>query len=180
MEKEIWSPVKELSDYYEVSTYGRVKSVPRMVNSGHGSKRFVKGGFRKPCLGTTGYWHLTFVINGKTKAARLHRMVAEAFIPNPENKPCVNHRDGDKLNNHVNNLEWCTYSENSIHAHKTGLSSVKKGEDVANSIFKTADVLRIRELFEMGVTQPELQKIYSASYAAINSIVRRRTWKHLP
>jgi len=68
-----------------------------------------------------GYQHAALSKDGKVKSKTVHRMVAVAFVPNPENKPCVNHIDGDKTNNHYTNLEWVTYSENTLHAFRTGL-----------------------------------------------------------
>jgi len=67
------------------------------------------------------YLSIKQTMNGKQETFYIHRLVAEAFIPNPENKPCINHKDGNTKNNHVSNLEWCTYRENNIHALVTGL-----------------------------------------------------------
>jgi len=68
-----------------------------------------------------GYYYVCLSKNGKVRKFKVNRLVAQAFIPNPDNKPFVNHIDGDKLNNNVNNLEWCTQSENMLHAYKYGL-----------------------------------------------------------
>lgn len=80
-----------------------------------GKKRLLKQDINQ------GYKRVVLTKNKKTYRKKVHRLVAETFIPNPENKPCVNHIDGNKLNNNVNNIEWCTYSENSKHAFKIGL-----------------------------------------------------------
>ena len=63
--------------------------------------------------------------NGRTRNHQLHRELAKTFLANPENLPCVNHKDGDKLNNHISNLEWCSYSHNNSHAYETGLKPTK-------------------------------------------------------
>lgn len=91
----------------------------------------------KPILASNGYFTVGLRKNKTVATTCIHRLVAEAFIPNPENKPCVNHIDGNKHNNHVSNLEWNTYSENNYHAFKIGLKKPtwcgKKGKDNPNS-----------------------------------------------
>ena len=82
---------------------------------------------------------------GACKCVKIHRLIAEAFIPNPENKPFVNHIDGNKLNNNITNLEWCTNQENTIHAYKHGLIKILSGEDKPNSKLTSEDVRWIRE-----------------------------------
>ncbi len=75
----------------------------------------------KYSLNRDGYPHVSICHNGKRKSEKIHRIVAELFIPNPDKKPCVNHINGDKTDNRVENLEWVTYSENNLHAYKAGL-----------------------------------------------------------
>lgn len=89
--------------------------------SNTGEIRNLNGRSVKPWVGTTGYMTIKIYIDGKRKNKKLHRLIAEVFIPNPENKPEVNHIDGDKLNNHISNLEWCSHKENMAHAGETGL-----------------------------------------------------------
>ncbi len=121
MINEIWQKIKDYEDFYEVSNLGNVKSLGRkekIKNSFRVRKpRILKTNTSSSCLYPT-----VDLRNGNGKKLLLvHRLVANAFIPNPENKPEVNHIDGNKLNNCVENLEWVTRSENLKHAHKTGL-----------------------------------------------------------
>ena len=109
MTSEIWRPVKGYEDYYLVSNKGNIFSIR------NNRKLIIKVNSRHH------YCEIEFNINGKTSYFRVHRLVAEAFIPNPENKPYVNHIDGVKQNNNVENLEWVTGTENNIHAIKAGL-----------------------------------------------------------
>ncbi|EJG0117201.1 NUMOD4 domain-containing protein [Staphylococcus pseudintermedius] len=118
---EVWKDVVGYEEYYQVSNEGRVRSLDRYTNNGNGC--FVrKGRVLKQGVNRTGY---NFVMltnaNGEAKNCKVHRLVAITFIENPFNKKTVNHKDGNKTNNHIDNLEWATYSENMQHAIDTGL-----------------------------------------------------------
>lgn len=113
MIKELWIPVKGHEQGYEVSNYGKVRSLPRMIKHNKGGLRMWKGGIVRPDIGKNGYYRIMF---GDRKRQLLHRIVAIAFIPNPKNKPCINHIDGNPANNRVSNLEWVTHSENEKHS----------------------------------------------------------------
>ena len=105
---EFWKAVKGYDGKYLVSTEGRIYSTKR--------KRHLN-----PYISNRGYLHVDLCINGKKESKKLHRLVADAFVPNPEDKPDVNHLDGNKTNCQVHNLEWCTKSENLRHAYQIGL-----------------------------------------------------------
>ena len=105
MEEEIWKPIKEFEGYYEVSNMGRVRSL--------NYKRTGKKKILKNIEDYKGYLEVGLTKNGKRKQFKVHRLVAEAFIPNPENKPCIDHINTVKSDNRVENLRWVTYKENS-------------------------------------------------------------------
>ena len=113
MKKEYWKPVVGYEGHYQVSNWGRVKSFDRWVKSRNGSVRFCKGRILKPVTNDRGYLCVELWKNNKRKSCKVHRLVAEAFIPNPYNLPMINHRDEDKTNNRVENLEWCDAKYNS-------------------------------------------------------------------
>lgn len=121
MEEEIWQPIQGYEGTYEVSTLGRVRSLNRVVERSDGIKRTYKSRILKPCISYNGYAQVKLQINSTSKGQTIHRLVAIAFIPNIENKPQVNHKDGNKLNNQASNLEWITPSENIKHQITTGL-----------------------------------------------------------
>lgn len=114
MEEEKWKYIEGTGNMYMISNHGRVKSFKRD-----------SGGVILSNTNRYG-WYLTrqLIINGERKTLRIHRLVAEYFIPNPENKPQVNHKDGNKQNNHYSNLEWVTPHENIHHAINNGLSNM--------------------------------------------------------
>ena len=114
MEQEQWKPIQEFNGEYEVSNLGRVRSMKRYYG--------VVGRIMPQTIQRKGYYAVTFHMNNKAYCRKVHRLVIEAFTPNPDNLPCINHIDGNKLNNHVSNLEWCTYQANMQHAVRTGLT----------------------------------------------------------
>ena len=126
---EIWHPCAGFETHYEVSNMGNVRSVERYVNNGH------KNGLKKlpmrvlkPALGKSGYLLVTFSVDNTQSSQNVHRLVARAFIFNEANKPQVNHKDGNKKNNAVDNLEWVTASENGLHSFRVlGNTAWNKG-----------------------------------------------------
>lgn len=123
MKNEIWKDIPGYEGCYQVSNLGNIKSLKRTVNTLFGRPKvqdefiFLKENLKG------GYLGVNLSNNGSVKKMKIHRLVAMAFISNPENKKCVNHIDGNKQNNHIENLEWVTYKENSVHASNIGLSS---------------------------------------------------------
>ena len=121
---EIWKDIEGYEGLYQVSNYGRVRSLDRYVKQNHNTKQLKKGKLIQPIKDCKGYLRLKLCKENTSKRVKIHRLVAQAFIPNPENKPQVNHIDGNKTNNRIQNLEWCTNSENQIHAYKMGLNKI--------------------------------------------------------
>lgn len=118
---EIWKSINGYKGFYEVSNYGRVRSLDRIVyfKNNKGS-RLYKGKILKQKY-HNGYAMVNLNKNKKLEVKYVHRLVAEHFLPNPNNLPCVNHIDGVKCNNYIKNLEWCTYSRNNLHALSNNL-----------------------------------------------------------
>lgn len=114
---ETWKPVCGYEGFYEVSNCGRIKSL--VAWNGH--EYYHRKKIMKQSRTTTGYKKVELYKDGKRKSHKVHRLVAIAFIPNPKNKPHINHIDGNTVNNSVDNLEWCTPKENVDHALATGL-----------------------------------------------------------
>ncbi|AXF39926.1 hypothetical protein BMBphi_gp078 [Bacillus phage vB_BthS_BMBphi] len=133
--------------------------------------------FLKPSRVKKGYLTVGLYLNGKETKKYLHRLVAEAFIPNKERKPQVNHIDGNKLNNHRSNLEWCTNAENVSHAFEVGLMEGLKGSKNNSSKLKETDILEIIDLLKL-FTQREVASMYDVSQKTISLVSRKISWKH--
>lgn len=112
---EIWKDIKGYEGLYQISNTGKVKSLTRYVNSKSSGKLLIKEKIRKTTTTTAGYEYVVLANKGKNKTLLIHRLVAETFIPNPNNYACVNHIDENKSNNNVSNLEWCNYEYNNTY-----------------------------------------------------------------
>lgn len=132
---EIWKPIKDYEGYYEVSNYGNVRSVGRYIDFGCTSYHYNKPRILSAISHGNGYLYVTLVKNKKRKNKYIHRLVAENFLENINNKPCVNHKDFDRANNDVNNLEWVTYSENIRWSAKNGNFNKPKNNHKTNKLY---------------------------------------------
>lgn len=117
-EKEVWKDIKGYEGYYQVSNLGRIRSVDRVVESQYRSSQLVKGNIKKVNVGKNGYKRVQLYKNNKRDGNLVHRLVAEAFILNPNNYPIINHKDENPSNNKVENLEWCDYRYNLTYGTK--------------------------------------------------------------
>ena len=165
---ETWKPVRDYEGIYEVSNLGRI------LSHHYGVRRELQ-----PRITSMGYRKPTLYRNGERNPQLLHRLVAEAFIPNPSNKPEINHIDGDKLNNSTDNLEWTTHAENMAHAAETGLLPDRCGEKNPRSRLMAEQVYEIRALRAEGLRLTEIGAMFDVSKQCVCEIVHGRRWKHL-
>jgi hypothetical protein len=135
--EEIWKNIPSLGDNYEASSFGRIRSLDReSFRQDTGTILFIKGAVVAQQVDQNSYRRVRLLVNKEKLTRKVHRLIAEAFIDNPENKPQVNHIDGNKSNNEVSNLEWVDNSDNQRHAIEIGLKVIKTGQDAAR--FKRA------------------------------------------
>jgi len=149
-EEEVWRDIAGFEGKYQISNLGRVKSILKTMTK-----------IRKPRIHSSGYWCLNLTVNYKWKSVTIHRLIAIAFIPNPNNYRTVNHIDGNKQNNDISNLEWCTQKENCKHAFRTGLH-------------KPSCIGRFNELHPMSKTiyQYSIDGEYIQSFPSVSEVGR--------
>lgn len=133
---EIFRDIPEFKGLYMVSNYGRVIGLPRVTICKNGQTRKCKSQIIKPTLTGHGYYKVSLQKNRKRYQKKVHRLVAEAFIPNPNNYSQVNHKDEDKTDNCVDNLEWCTNKYN----HNYGTRNIRQGETLKKQFNKKTEI----------------------------------------
>lgn len=164
---------------YKVSNTGKVFSFAK-IKLGIELKHVISKNKRLPSLGRDLYPEVSISDNNKKiKNYPIHRLVAETFIPNPENKPMVNHIDGDKTNNVINNLEWVTAKENTQHALKNNLLNPPVGERSSAAIYTESQVLEAINLLSTGKTNKEVAEITNIDERAISNIRNKKRWTYL-
>ena len=173
--EERWKAISGYEGIYEVSDRGRVKSLDRINHY----KRNIKERILKPRINNRGYCHSYLYINGVAKSIKTHRLVAIAFIPNPNDYPFVNHIDGIKTNNYVNNLEWCTRLYNVRHAFTNGLMVSVNGSKHGGSKLTEEDVIDIRIRLGLGESKKGIARLYGVSDTQISRIGKKLSWSHL-
>lgn len=175
--EEIWKDVIGYEGLYQVSNLGRVKSLDRYYIGVWKTPVKMNGIILNPKFHKH-YLHVNISVNGNLKRFSIHRLVAIAFIPNHENKPFVNHKDGNKLNNCVSNLEWCTPKENDIHASAMGLKAFGERNGyhkLTNDLVKEIRGKYIPRIY----TNKMLAAEYNMSYHEIQLINLGKRWSRI-
>lgn len=166
---EEWAYIADTNQYYAVSTEGRVISFARDgTNKTH---------IMKPTRTPQGYVRLSINVNGKRTNANVHRLVLSTFVGPQEGLIYVNHKDGIKHNNKLSNLEWCTASQNNLHAYAMGLST-RRGAKNSKAILTEREVLFIRYIKGLypSVKPIDIARFYGISNTPINKILNFQSW----
>lgn len=166
---EEWRDIKGFEGAYQVSSYGRVKSLTRFIVRSDGVRYLAKGKIIKPVTDRYGYLIKTLTYEGRRRATKIHRLVAEHFIDNPANLTDVNHLDGNKVNNHISNLEWASREGNMHHAWRLGLMErVRKNAGKSSQCKLTSEqLLDIKRRRASGDTLKILAAKYNVSITTI-------------
>lgn len=171
IQEEIWKDIEGFKNY-QVSNFGNIRSI--FASGNNWSKKRIKA--IKPRIGNnSGYYAINLLKDSRRITIRIHRLVAEAFIPNPENKPMVNHKNGIKTDNRIENLEWCTRKENMQHAWDTGLIS-RKRKRISRLTYEK--VLEIREMRNTtGCSIKKISELFGVSQGAVFNIIHNKSWR---
>jgi hypothetical protein len=178
---EKWVGIKGFETLFMVSSCGRVKALPRKIrtrSNGNGNPYLKKEHLMKGSLTRKGYRYVTLRKNNQPLLKYVHRLVAEAFIPNPDNLASVNHIDGNKENNNVNNLEWMSLRDNSLDGIKKGLIKVT-GEHKGTAKLNIEEVKNMRKLYRTGLKPKAISQRFNVTENCAYHVVTRRTWRHI-
>lgn len=169
---EVWKKIEGFENY-EISNLGRLK-----VNLKFRKYRSYQSKILNPSKDKDGYLRTAITKDGKKYMKKIHRLVALTFLQNKENKPCVNHKNGIKTDNRIENLEWCTVKENNIHEIKLGLSGQLPGEKHHMSKLKEKEVLEIINNKD-SLYQWQLALAYDISQTQVSRIINKKRWNHV-
>jgi len=165
--EEIWENIEGFEGIYQVSNLGKVKSL-----------KFGKEKYLSITKSSIGYLNTKLQLNKKNKSFLVHRLVAETFIKNEFNKPCVNHINGIKTDNRVENLEWCTHKENTEHSLKNDL--IKTGYNHKQSKLSLKDIEYIRKNYKEKDKKNggyKLAEMFGVSRNCISNVVKNKTYR---
>ncbi len=177
LSQEEWKDVSGYEGLYQISNKGRVKSLSRAVKYPDGSVHIFKEKMLKPGL-SRGYYLVPLMKNKIPSTVSIHRLIAKVFVSNPENKPQVNHKNGVKTDNRIENLEWVTNKENVQHAVDTGLKISVKGQDVGLSKLTDRIVLSIFNMKEE-CRLSEIAHLLNIPPQTVSDIIKGKTWNHI-
>lgn len=179
--KEIWKDIEGYEGRYQVSNYGNVKSLYQEYYGGHGKKQLIIRPEKLMALNKNnhGYIQVTLCKDGKYKSKKVHRLVLEAFTINPEYKPQVNHINGNKIDNHLDNLEWCTSKENIVHGIETLHNKRACGEKQHLAKLNDELVIELRNKMKNGISPYKLAPEYGLDVRTIYRIKNNETWRHV-
>lgn len=160
--------------------FKKIPGFPNYSVDEHGNVRSDRRGIiRSLTENQFGYLQVTLHDSGERTTFRVHRLVALTFIPNPDNKPQVNHKDGNKKNNHVSNLEWATSQENIFHAFENGLIEPERGEDRHWDKITNEQVHEVCKLLQEGKSGVEVEENTGVHYKTISNIRTKNKWRHI-
>lgn len=182
--EEVFMPIEGYEGLYEVSNFGRIKSLERLKKLPGKNQGFKikEEQILKNRVNKSGYVVASLCKNGKVKVHLVHRLVLIAFVPNPLKKKCVNHIDSNRSNNMISNLEWVTHSENSKHAYEYGFKEpiAIKGVRHYRSTFSIEDIHAIRSMIRSKKSVVYIASVFNVTESAISGVKFGRTWRHLP
>lgn len=175
---EVWKAIPDFEGLYEASSLGRIRSLDRMVTGKNGVTKRFSGRVIAEVPMNAGYVTVALSKDGNPVRYLVHRLVAFTFIPNPDERPEVNHKNGVKSDNRIDNLEWMGRGANIDHAVETGLIR-NKGELNPAAKLTGAQVMQIKELSRYCLHPNELARAFNVKPGTITDIQLSRSWQHI-
>lgn len=180
--QEIWKDIPDFEGLYQVSNLGNVKTLERTTKNKQGTC-LRKEKLLNLNISNRGYVNVKLYNTSKNikKTIFVHKLVGLCFLNNANQYKEINHIDGNKLNNNINNLEWCSRSHNVKEAYRLNLrkETTYKGEGNITSKLKDVDVLKIRDLYNKGISMIKISEMYKVVPGTIGFIVKNQTWTHI-
>jgi len=181
---EMMEDIPQWEGLYAATTDGQIWAHPKTVTVGiNGGSYHRPGQWLTQTQPTKRTKHLRVYLarKGKKTPFLVHRLIALTFMPNPENLPIINHLDGNPAHNHVSNLEWCSYQQNSVHAHNSGLTFLpnQRGEKNSNSALTETIVVEMRNLYDEGFSCSEVGRQFGVKPKTAYEAIRGVTWGHV-
>lgn len=177
LEGEIWKPIKGWEGLYSVSNLGRVRRESWDIPS-YQNIKVLKG-----CPADGRYPKVTLsdkVRGGKSKIKAIHRLVGEAFVPNPEGKPQIHHKNADVFDARADNLEWTTQSENIKYAFDSGRKKMTQGEECSWTKYSESLILQVyKEILKEEKSQKEIASLYGIPASTVSALKNKKTWKEV-
>lgn len=175
---ETWRSINDYEGKYQVSNFGNVRSLDRYIEGKDGKTKKFPGKILSLVKQNAGYVTVGLSKDSVVTSFLVHRLVAAAFIDNPENLPEVNHKDGVKHNNNLSNLEWMSRVRNIRHAMGMGLIQ-GLGEQNPSAKLSEVDVIEIKKLLRLNLSKKEIAKVFGVKSATISDIDMKRSWVHV-
>lgn len=172
---EIFKDVENYEGYYQISNLGRIKSLQRFAKNHSGFKKVLKERYLNPIIGKTGYYVVSFKKDGIKKTFKVHRLIAIAFIDKVEGKEFINHKNGIKTDNRIENLEWCTILENNRHSREIGLTN----QDGYNNVSSKLTEEQVIFITNSEIPLKDLAIMFNVNFTTVYKAKNRITYKNV-
>lgn len=172
---EIFKDIENYEGYYQISNLSRIKSLRRLAKNHSGFSKVLKERYLNPCISKTGYYVVDLKKDGVRKTLKVHRLIATAFISKEEGKDFINHKNGIKTDNRIENLEWCTIAENNFHSRSTGLLNQEGCDNVSSKLTKE----QVLFIINTSIPLKDLAIMFNVNFSTVYRARIGKTYKNV-